>query len=161
MGFGTGILSLMRPGQAGVSCVGGGRVCGSLRPALTPVFLPHSVLCAGATSVVTCDLHGVLALTPALSFSLPSSLSCAGATSVVACDLQESLCDVARKAASANGLSNRISVVHRDAGLLQRGREVRPLGVNLVVADMFDAGAEGGDRMGGGVGRLPLFPLGT
>ena len=62
---------------------------------------------------------------------------------MVACDLHESLCDVARKAAAANGLSARVSVVHRDAGLLQRGREVRPLGVNLVIADMFDAGGSG------------------
>ena len=64
----------------------------------------------------------------------------AGAASVVACDLQEPLCDVARKAAAANGLSGRVSVVHRDAALLQRGKEVRPLGVNLVLADIFDAG---------------------
>ncbi|KAL4451864.1 hypothetical protein ABPG75_007526 [Micractinium tetrahymenae] len=67
----------------------------------------------------------------------------AGAKSVVACDLHESLCDVARKAAAANGLSERVSVVYRDVGLLQRGREVRPLGVNVVVADVFDAGLLG------------------
>ncbi|KAL4424877.1 hypothetical protein ABPG77_002100 [Micractinium sp. CCAP 211/92] len=67
----------------------------------------------------------------------------AGAKSVVACDLHESLCDVARKAAAANGLSERVSVVYRDIGLLQRGREVRPLGVNVVVADVFDAGLLG------------------
>jgi protein arginine N-methyltransferase 7 len=59
---------------------------------------------------------------------------------VVACDLQESLCDVARKAAAANELSGRVSVMQRDAALLQRGKEVRPLGVNLVLADIFDAG---------------------
>lgn len=70
----------------------------------------------------------------------------AGADSVVACDLHESLCDVARKAAAANGLSSRVSVVHRDAGLLQRGREVRPLGVNLVIADLFDAGERAGGQ---------------
>lgn len=64
----------------------------------------------------------------------------AGATSVVACDLQNSLCDIARKNAAVNGCSNRISVVHRDAAMLQRGKEVRTLGVNLVVADMFDSG---------------------
>lgn len=69
---------------------------------------------------------------------------CAGANSVVACDLHSSLCDVARKAASANKLSRRVSVVHRDSGLLQRGREVRPLGVNVVVADVFDAGGWAG-----------------
>lgn len=67
----------------------------------------------------------------------------AGAKSVVACDLHESLCNVARKAASANGVAERVSVVYRDIGLLQRGREVRPLGVNLVVADVFDAGLLG------------------
>jgi protein arginine N-methyltransferase 7 len=59
---------------------------------------------------------------------------------VVACDLHDSLCDVATKAASANKLSSQISVVSRDAAMLQRGREVRPMGANLVVADMFDSG---------------------
>lgn len=68
----------------------------------------------------------------------------AGAKTVVACDLHESLCDVARKTAAAAGvLGRKISVVHKDAALLQRGREVRPLGVNLVVADVFDAGLLG------------------
>lgn len=69
----------------------------------------------------------------------------AGARSVVACDLHDSLCDVARKAAAAakGDVGKRVSVVHRDAALLQRGKEVRPLGVNLVVADMFDAGLLG------------------
>lgn len=42
--------------------------------------------------------------------------------------------------AAANGLSEKISVVHRDAGLLERGKHVRRLGANIVVADMFDAG---------------------
>ena len=32
-------------------------------------------------------------------------------------------------------------MVHRDAGLLERGAQVRRLGVNVVTADMFDAGA--------------------
>lgn len=41
---------------------------------------------------------------------------------------------------AVNGLSERVSVVHRDVGLLQRGREVRPLGANIAIADMFDAG---------------------
>ncbi len=84
----------------------------------------------------------------------------AGANSVVACDLHESLCDVARKAAAANGFTHssssssssaaataaaaqKISVVHKDVALLQRGHEVRPLGVNIVIADMFDAGLTG------------------
>ena len=67
----------------------------------------------------------------------------AGASSIVACDMHASLCDVARKAASANGLAKKISVVQRDVALLQRGREVRPLGVNIIIADMFDAGLTG------------------
>lgn len=50
----------------------------------------------------------------------------AGANKVVACDIHASLCDVARKAAAANGLSARVNVVQRDVGLLQRGREVGP-----------------------------------
>ena len=42
---------------------------------------------------------------------------------------------------AANGFSDRVSVVHRDIGLLERGREVRRLGANVAVADIFDAGA--------------------
>lgn len=45
-----------------------------------------------------------------------------------------------RQVMAANGLSERVSVVHRDVALLQRGREVRPLGCNLALADLFDAG---------------------
>lgn len=41
---------------------------------------------------------------------------------------------------AANGLSEKVSVVHRDAALLERGRDVRRLGANIVVVDMFDAG---------------------
>lgn len=41
---------------------------------------------------------------------------------------------------AANGLSERVSVVHADAGMLQRGREVRSLGCRLAIADVFDAG---------------------
>ena len=41
---------------------------------------------------------------------------------------------------AANHLSEGVSVVHSDAALLERGREVRPLGVNIVLADLFDAG---------------------
>ncbi|DBA83709.1 TPA: hypothetical protein ACH3X1_006247 [Trebouxia sp. C0004] len=44
---------------------------------------------------------------------------------------------------AANGLSERVSVVHRDIGLLQRGREVRALGANVAIADIFDAGLMG------------------
>lgn len=66
-----------------------------------------------------------------------------GANSVVAAELHSSLCDIARKTAAANGLSKSISVVHRDVALLQRGKDVRPLGVNIVVADVFDSGLLG------------------
>ena len=45
------------------------------------------------------------------------------------------------QAAAVNGLSAKVSVVARDAALLERGREARREGVNLVVFDMFDAGA--------------------
>jgi protein arginine N-methyltransferase 7 len=76
----------------------------------------------------------------------------AGADSVVAAELSEPLCAIARAAAAANGLSSSISVVQRDVGLLQRGRDVRALGVNLVVADLFDAGLFGD----GAVGLLEL-----
>lgn len=67
----------------------------------------------------------------------------AGATSVVACDLHESLCDVARKAVAANAFADTVSVVCRDVAMLERGRDVRPLGVNIIVADMFDSGLFG------------------
>ncbi len=43
--------------------------------------------------------------------------------------------------AAVNGVGDRVSVVQRDAGLLQRGRDVRRLGANVVVADFFDSGA--------------------
>ena len=39
-----------------------------------------------------------------------------------------------------NGVAEKVSVVQRDAGLLERGKHVRRLGVNVVVADFFDAG---------------------
>lgn len=42
---------------------------------------------------------------------------------------------------AANGFSERVSVVHCDVGLLERGREVRRTGANIAVADIFDAGA--------------------
>ncbi|KFM29158.1 Protein arginine N-methyltransferase 7 [Auxenochlorella protothecoides] len=66
-----------------------------------------------------------------------------GATSVVAVDLHEPLADLARQTVAANCVSDRVSVVHRDIACLQRGRDVRALGVNLVVADLFDAGLLG------------------
>ena len=43
------------------------------------------------------------------------------------------------QAAAVNGLSDKISVVARDAALLERGREARREGVNLVTFDMFDS----------------------
>lgn len=45
------------------------------------------------------------------------------------------------QAVATNGFSERVSVMHRDIGLLERGREVRRLGANVAVADIFDAGA--------------------
>ena len=44
------------------------------------------------------------------------------------------------QAVAANGVASSVSIVHQDIGLLQRGREVRALGANIAVADMFDAG---------------------
>ena len=46
----------------------------------------------------------------------------------------------ALQAVAANGFSERVSVVHCDVGLLERGREVRRTGANIAVADIFDAG---------------------
>ena len=48
---------------------------------------------------------------------------------------------MAAQVVARNGCAAAVSVVSRDAGLLQRGHEVRTRGVNLVVADFFDAGA--------------------
>ncbi len=39
-----------------------------------------------------------------------------------------------------NGLSHKVSVVQKDIALLERGHEVRYLGCNLAIADLFDAG---------------------
>lgn len=44
------------------------------------------------------------------------------------------------QAVASNGVASSLSVVHQDIGLLQRGREVRALGANIVVADVFDSG---------------------
>lgn len=41
---------------------------------------------------------------------------------------------------ASNGVASSVSVVHQDIGLLQRGREVRALGANIAVADIFDPG---------------------
>ena len=62
---------------------------------------------------------------------------------MVAVDIHESLATVARRNVAANGLSQRVSVATRDVGLLERGREVRQLGCNFVVVDLFDAGLLG------------------
>ncbi len=62
-------------------------------------------------------------------------------------DIHESLSLVARRNIAANGLSQRIAVVSRDVGLVERGKEVRQLGCNFVVLDMFDAGLLG-DHVG-------------
>jgi hypothetical protein len=47
---------------------------------------------------------------------------------------------------AVNGAAEKVSVVQRDAGLLERGKHVRRLGVNVVVADFFDAGGCGAVR---------------
>lgn len=49
--------------------------------------------------------------------------------------------DLKMQVIAANGLSDRVSVVQKDVALLQRGHEVRYLGCNLAIADLFDAGA--------------------
>lgn len=41
---------------------------------------------------------------------------------------------------AANGLLEKISVINKDAGLLERGQDLRHLGVNIIIADFFDAG---------------------
>lgn len=46
------------------------------------------------------------------------------------------------QAVAVNGVASSVSIVHRDIGLLQRGRDVQALGGNIAVADMFDAGMQ-------------------
>ena len=41
---------------------------------------------------------------------------------------------------AVNGVSDKVSVVKKDISLLERGKEVRYLGANLAVGDIFDAG---------------------
>ena len=68
-------------------------------------------------------------------------MMCARAgASVVACDVHRSLADIARWSAARNKLSAKVSVVQGDIASLQRGIDVCPHGVNLVVADIFDSG---------------------
>ena len=61
-----------------------------------------------------------------------------GAPRVVACDLHDALSSVARRCTAANGLGKQVSVVRRDAALLERGRDVPRSGCNLAVLDLFD-----------------------
>ncbi|GMH43344.1 hypothetical protein BSKO_11266 [Bryopsis sp. KO-2023] len=77
------------------------------------------------------------------------SLMCARAgASVVGCEVHRTLADIARWSAARNKLSSKVSVVQGDIASLQRGREVCPYGVNLVVADIFDSGLLGGNFLG-------------
>ena len=39
-----------------------------------------------------------------------------------------------------NKLSDKISVVQKDIALLERGKDMRYLGANLAIGDVFDAG---------------------
>ena len=41
---------------------------------------------------------------------------------------------------AGNGLLEKVSVIQKDVGLLERGQDVREQGVNIIVADFFDAG---------------------
>ena len=41
---------------------------------------------------------------------------------------------------AVNGVSDKVSVVKKDISLLERGKEVRYLGANLAIGDIFDAG---------------------
>ena len=42
--------------------------------------------------------------------------------------------------AAVNGVADKVSVVRKDIALLERGKEVRYLGANLAIGDIFDAG---------------------
>lgn len=44
---------------------------------------------------------------------------------------------------AANEQSHSVNVICRDAGMLERGEDVRALGVNLLIADFFDSGPSG------------------
>lgn len=131
---------------------------------------------AGARNVVACDLHESLCdvarkasdvelvLVDCLHIVNPSQIITLGQAhngtenyfSVE--HLKVPSAATAVQAVAANGLSDRVSVVHRDAGLLQRGREVRALGVNLVVTDMFDAGEETRNTPSGTVEPYQIWP---
>lgn len=66
-----------------------------------------------------------------------------GAESVVACDTHPSLVTVARRNVAANGFGSRVTVLKKDATLLERGKHAPYEGVNLVTLDVFDAGLTG------------------
>ena len=66
----------------------------------------------------------------------------AGAESVVACDTHPSLVTAFRRVA-ANGFGSRVSVLKKDATLLERGKHTPYEGVNLITLDVFDAGLTG------------------
>ena len=63
-----------------------------------------------------------------------------GADTVVGCELHDGVCDTARHVIARNGLSDKVSIVHSDVGLLKRGEHVRSGGINLAIADIFDCG---------------------
>ncbi|CAG9462617.1 unnamed protein product [Pedinophyceae sp. YPF-701] len=66
-----------------------------------------------------------------------------GATSVLATDVCKSLAGLARSVAAVNGVSDRVTVLHRDAALLERGGDARNRGYNLLILDVFDPGLVG------------------
>lgn len=51
-------------------------------------------------------------------------------------DVASPFCQVA----AMNKLSDKISVVQKDIALLERGKDMRYLGANLAIGDVFDAG---------------------
>lgn len=71
----------------------------------------------------------------------------AGATSVLASEFSEALCNASRVACASNALSEKISIINRDACLLERGKGVRHSGLNVCVLDIFEAGLLGDNVM--------------
>ena len=67
----------------------------------------------------------------------------AGADLVLACDMLPSLVQVTRRNVAANGLSAKVSVVCKDAALLERGIHGPHEGCNMIVVDLFDCGLTG------------------
>ena len=70
-----------------------------------------------------------------------------GSDSVVAAEKHDGLCNTARHVIAQNGLSGKISVVNSNLEQLERGKDVRMKGANLVVADLFDCGFLGENFM--------------